>query len=72
MKKLNKSKDKSKLVKMEFCYEGEEPEEDKDYAEHHIYVISGEIVPLLKKATELSINATEAGLKTAMSLLKDL
>ncbi len=67
MKKLNKSIDKSKLIKVEFCYEGEEPKEDKDYAEHHIYVLSGEINQLLRKATKLGNEALEAGLKTAWS-----
>ena len=50
---------KKNLIKVEFCYEGDEPEKDPEYAEHHIYVISGDIVPLLKKAIELQQKAIE-------------
>ena len=50
---------------MEFCYEGEEPKEDKDYAEHHIYVLTGEVNQLLREAVKLGNDALEAGLKTA-------
>lgn len=49
-------------IKVEFICEGEKVVPDKKVSEHHVYIINKDIYDLLKKATELQIEAGESQL----------